>query len=132
VPAPQKVARLSLLGSARQFAILTQRYIELILRNRFSLFVLLAVMPIIGLLLLTIAQPFWLTGKYDPDCEKAGIASSASDWDAPDAIPRCIEYHLQHDIESFCSVFDESFNACFARFFDSFQYASASLENFHV
>lgn len=46
----------------RQFFILTQRNLELIRRDWFSLFVLLAVMPIIGLLLALIAGRYDLTG----------------------------------------------------------------------
>ncbi len=84
--------RLGAAGSVRQFGILTQRYLELIFRNKFSLFVLLAVMPIIGLLLLMISEPFWLTGKYDPAC--TGI-----DWNAPTAITQCVEMHLTKDLK---------------------------------
>lgn len=46
----------------KQLAILTHRYFNLVRRDTFSLFVLLAVMPIIGLLLLLIAKPHYLTG----------------------------------------------------------------------
>ncbi len=87
--------RLGLADSTRQFGILTQRHLELIFRNKFSLFVLLAVMPIISLLLLMISSPFWLTGKYDPDPVCAGI-----NWDSPIAITQCIEQHLTHDLQS--------------------------------
>jgi ABC-type multidrug transport system ATPase subunit len=47
----------------RQFGILCQRYTELIRQDTLSLFVLLAVMPIIGCLLLIIANSYDLTGK---------------------------------------------------------------------
>jgi ABC-type multidrug transport system ATPase subunit len=103
-PAPARgarprTARLGFHDNVRQFLILSQRYLELILRNRFSLFVLLAVMPIISLLLLLISEPFWLTGKYDPACEKAGIVDIA-DWDKdPRAVERCVEFHLQDEIK---------------------------------
>jgi ABC-type multidrug transport system ATPase subunit/pSer/pThr/pTyr-binding forkhead associated (FHA) protein len=90
---PRSPHRLGVAGSARQFGILTQRYLELIFRNKFSLFVLLAVMPIIGLLLLMISKPFWLTGKYDPAC--AGI-----NWDSPTAITQCVEQHLAEELET--------------------------------
>ncbi len=86
--------RLGIVGSVRQFGILTQRYLELIFRNKFSLFVLLAVMPIIGLLLLMISQPFWLTGKYDPDPVCTGI-----NWNSPTAITQCVEMHLTQELK---------------------------------
>ncbi|MBE2238695.1 MAG: FHA domain-containing protein [Caldilineaceae bacterium] len=46
----------------RQFSVLTQRYIELVRRDLVSLVTLLAVMPIIGLLLLIMANRADLTG----------------------------------------------------------------------
>lgn len=46
----------------RQFTLLARRYMELIRRDRFSLAVLLAVMPLIGLLLLLISDPASLVG----------------------------------------------------------------------
>ncbi len=46
----------------RQFSILTQRYFELVVRDKMLLTILLAVMPAIGLLLGLIAQPSALVG----------------------------------------------------------------------
>ena len=46
----------------RQFAILAHRYLELVLRDRMSLVILLAVMPVIGFLLLLIGEKFDLIG----------------------------------------------------------------------
>jgi len=46
----------------RQFGILSRRYLDLIFNDRFSLFILLAVMPIIGVLLLLIANGKCLVG----------------------------------------------------------------------
>ena len=46
----------------RQFAILTQRYFELVVRDKVLFTVLLAVMPVVGLLLAAIAQPSALVG----------------------------------------------------------------------
>jgi ABC-type multidrug transport system ATPase subunit len=46
----------------RQFAILTQRYLELVRHDKLLLTVLLAVMPIIGILLLLISKAEWLVG----------------------------------------------------------------------
>ncbi|MBN1934927.1 MAG: FHA domain-containing protein [Anaerolineae bacterium] len=94
-----KAPRLGLIGNLRQFLILTQRYFELVSRSKFSLFILLAVMPIIGLMMLLVAKPFWLTGKYDPVCEKAGIVSNAVGWkDDPGVVERCIDYRLRQDM----------------------------------
>ena len=65
-PSPQAISRQRRLtnqsSALRQFFILTQRNLELIRRDYFSLFVLLAVMPIIGLLLALIAGRYDLTG----------------------------------------------------------------------
>ncbi len=47
----------------RQFLVLARRYFELIRRDTMSLFILLAVMPLIGLLLLVMAKPHDLVGK---------------------------------------------------------------------
>ncbi len=47
----------------RQFLVLARRYFELIRRDTLSLFILLAVMPLIGLLLLVMANPHDLVGK---------------------------------------------------------------------
>jgi hypothetical protein len=46
----------------RQFIILAQRYFELVVRDKVLLTVLLAVMPLVGLLLTAIAQPSALVG----------------------------------------------------------------------
>jgi ABC-type multidrug transport system ATPase subunit len=48
--------------SLRQLGVLTRRYLNLIVSDRFSLFILLAVMPLIGLLLLVIAKAHSLVG----------------------------------------------------------------------
>jgi ABC-type multidrug transport system ATPase subunit len=47
----------------RQFSILAHRYLDLIKADRFSLWVLLAVMPLIGLFLLLISDPAALVGN---------------------------------------------------------------------
>lgn len=54
-------------NTLRQFFILTRRYMELVMRDRLLLFVLLAVMPLVGALLLLISQSHWLVG--DPPAE---------------------------------------------------------------
>ena len=63
--APQRSVRQK--GSAwRQFQVLTRRYFDLIRRDRMSLFILLAIMPLIGVLLLIMAQPKDLVGDSPP------------------------------------------------------------------
>jgi len=54
--------RLSITAIIRQFGILSLRYLDLILNDPMSMFILLAVMPIIGLLLLMIANAKSLVG----------------------------------------------------------------------
>ncbi|HZY45941.1 MAG TPA: FHA domain-containing protein [Anaerolineae bacterium] len=49
-------------NALRQFSILIQRYFELVVRDKVLLTVLLAVMPLVGILLATIAQPTALVG----------------------------------------------------------------------
>ena len=46
----------------RQFFVLARRYLDVILHDRLVFTVLLAVMPAIGLMLLLISEPNWLTG----------------------------------------------------------------------
>ncbi len=55
-------------GSVRQFGILTKRYAELVFRDRLLLFILLAVMPAIGLMLGVMAKRHDLLGM-----DEAGI-----------------------------------------------------------
>lgn len=56
-------SRLDFLASLRQFGVLTLRYLDLIFHDTFSMIVLLAAMPIIGLILNTIASATALTGQ---------------------------------------------------------------------
>ena len=58
-PAKQKVSSLA------QFGVLARRYFDLIRRDTASLIVLLAAMPLIGLLLLIMADRYDLTGKSE-------------------------------------------------------------------
>ncbi|MCS7283696.1 MAG: FHA domain-containing protein [Anaerolineae bacterium] len=53
-----------------QFLILTRRYLNLVVRDRLLLTVLLAVMPVIALLLLLIAEPHWLVGDSLAEIER--------------------------------------------------------------
>ena len=52
----------NLIRQLRQFAILAWRYLDLTVNSKFRMFILLAVMPIIGILLLLIANPKSLVG----------------------------------------------------------------------
>ncbi len=57
----------------RQLSVLTRRYLDLVLRDKLLLTVLMAVMPIIGALVLLISEPNWLVGDTT-----AGIQSQLS------------------------------------------------------
>jgi hypothetical protein len=50
-------------GSLRQFLLLTRRYFDLILRDRILLTILLAIMPLLALLVVLIAESDWLVGN---------------------------------------------------------------------
>ncbi|UCG23394.1 MAG: FHA domain-containing protein [Chloroflexota bacterium] len=58
-----------------QFSVLARRYLDLISRDRLSLIILLAVMPVIGLLLLIMTDPYDLVGK-GPEAITAEIQES--------------------------------------------------------
>ncbi|MEZ0396749.1 MAG: FHA domain-containing protein [Anaerolineales bacterium] len=58
-PVRTKRARVS---SLRQFLLLTRRYFDLIIRDKILLTILLAIMPLLALLLMLIAEPNWLVG----------------------------------------------------------------------
>jgi hypothetical protein len=67
VPPPRRVnpfASFNPLLPLRQFIILAWRYLDLIFNSAFRMFILLAVMPIIGFLLLLIANGKALVGVY--------------------------------------------------------------------
>lgn len=49
-------------NSFRQFLWLTRRYFDLIIRDRILLTLLMAIMPVMALMLLMIAEPNWMTG----------------------------------------------------------------------
>jgi len=68
-PAPAKATR-QRASPFQQFGVLVRRYFDLIRRDRMSLFILLAVMPIIGLLLLIMAKPHDLVGKPPPEIQR--------------------------------------------------------------
>ena len=61
----------------RQFSILTQRYFELVVRDKVLLTLLLAVMPLVGLLLAIITRPAVLVGET-PQRIQAILAASGS------------------------------------------------------
>ncbi len=53
-----------------QFFVLTRRYLNLVVRDKLLLTVLLAVMPIIGMLFLLIAESHWLVGNMLEEIER--------------------------------------------------------------
>lgn len=65
-----------------QFFVLTRRYLNLVVRDRLLLTVLLAVMPVIALLLLLIAESHWLVGNSLEEIERelaeVAVGQSAS------------------------------------------------------
>jgi len=62
----------------RQLSILTRRYFELMLNDRFSLLALLGVMPLIGILLLIIADPKSFVGGSQADIRSALTGSGGT------------------------------------------------------
>ncbi len=54
----------------RQFFVLTRRYLDLVVRDRLLLTVLLAILPVIALLLLLISEPNWLVGNPIVEIER--------------------------------------------------------------
>ncbi len=68
----------------RQFLVLTRRYLDLVLRDKLLLTVLMAVMPIIGALVLLVSDTNWLIGNTlaevssQLDADLAGAGSSAT------------------------------------------------------
>jgi hypothetical protein len=65
----------------RQFLVLTRRYLDLVLRDRLLLTVLMAVMPIIGALVLLVSDANWLVGNTADEIERqlaAGLATGES------------------------------------------------------
>ena len=71
-------------NALRQFFVLTRRYLDLVLRDRLLLMVLLAVMPILGALLALISDANWLIGDVEAEivrqlaAEMAGGGTSAT------------------------------------------------------
>lgn len=77
-PAQRRPAPRQKVSTLQQYAVLTRRYFELIRRDRLSLFILLAVMPIIGILLLMMANTNDLIGK-PPDQVRTEVQQEISD-----------------------------------------------------
>jgi ABC-type multidrug transport system ATPase subunit len=57
-------------GLVRQLLVLSQRYLNLVLRDKLLLAVLMGVMPIIGGLVLLISEPNWLVGSSSAEIER--------------------------------------------------------------
>ncbi len=62
----------------RQFFVLTRRYLDLVLRDRLLLTVLMVIMPVIGLLLLLISGPNWLVGDTEAEIGRQLAADLAA------------------------------------------------------
>jgi ABC-type multidrug transport system ATPase subunit/pSer/pThr/pTyr-binding forkhead associated (FHA) protein len=77
-------ARPPRVNSLRQFWVLTRRYLELVVRDRLLMTILLAIMPIIGMLVLLMSDPHALVGETEAEIarqlsdELAAGAQSAS------------------------------------------------------
>ncbi len=68
--APAAATRRPRVNPFLQFFVLTSRYLNLVVRDKLLLTVLLAVMPIIGLLFLLIAESHWLVGNTLEEIER--------------------------------------------------------------
>jgi ABC transport system ATP-binding/permease protein len=62
----------------RQLSVLTRRYLELVLRVKLLLAVLIAVMPIVGALIVLISKPHWLVGNTAAEIEQQLSAELAT------------------------------------------------------
>jgi ABC-type multidrug transport system ATPase subunit len=62
----------------RQFFVLTRRYLDLVLRDKLLLSVLMAVMPIIGALVLLVSGANWLVGNPAAEIESQLVADLAA------------------------------------------------------
>jgi ABC-type multidrug transport system ATPase subunit/pSer/pThr/pTyr-binding forkhead associated (FHA) protein len=62
----------------RQFFVLTRRYLDLVLRDRLLLSVLMVVMPIIGALVLLVSDSNWLVGNAGAEIERQLVADLAT------------------------------------------------------
>ena len=65
-------------STVRQFLILTRRYLDLVLRDRLLLTVLMAVMPIIGALVVLVSQADWLVDRQWSNIKDSLLAELAS------------------------------------------------------
>jgi ABC-type multidrug transport system ATPase subunit len=54
----------------RQLLVLSRRYLNLVMRDKLLLAVLMGVMPIIGALVLLISEPYWLVGSAPAEIER--------------------------------------------------------------
>jgi len=50
-------------NSLRQLVVLSRRYLDLVLHDRLLLVILMAIMPVMALLIVMMAQPYWLIGQ---------------------------------------------------------------------
>ena len=63
VPDPSPPLSLQIFEQVRQFGLLTQRYVQLIWRDRILTFILAGIMPFLAALIRLIAKPHWLQGE---------------------------------------------------------------------
>jgi ABC-type multidrug transport system ATPase subunit/ABC-type multidrug transport system permease subunit len=76
-PTPRSIAAAPRANPWRQFSILTQRYFELVVRDKVLLTLLLAVMPLLGLLLTLITRPSTLVGESTQRIQAILVASGS-------------------------------------------------------
>ncbi len=65
-------------SSVQQFFVLTRRYLDLVLRDKLLLTVLMVVMPIIGVLVLLVSDSNWLVGNTIAEIERQLVADLAA------------------------------------------------------
>jgi ABC-type multidrug transport system ATPase subunit/pSer/pThr/pTyr-binding forkhead associated (FHA) protein len=68
-------------SAIHQFLVLTRRYMDLVMRDKLLLSVLMAVMPIIGALVLLVSDTNWLVGNLEAEIERQladGLATGES------------------------------------------------------
>jgi len=65
-------------STIRQFLVLTRRYLDLVLRDKLLLTVLMVVMPIIGALVLLVSDANWLVGNTAAEIERQLAADLAA------------------------------------------------------
>ena len=79
----------------RQFYVLSRRYLDLVLHDRLLLTILMAIMPIMALLILLMAEPHWLVGETEAEiARQLADELAAGDRIATYAIVGASQVHL--------------------------------------